>query len=65
MPNVSAGYGVLASVSRSRSSAHVPAPAHDTRSTVFFFFSNRLGCAGSLLVSLVLTGVVLVLLFLL
>jgi len=25
---------------------------------VFFFFSNRLGCAGSLLVSLLLTAVI-------
>ena len=27
-----------------------------------FFFSNRIGCAGSILVSLVLTGVVLLIL---
>ena len=29
---------------------------------MFFFFSNRLGCLGSLLLSLVLTGVLLLLL---
>jgi hypothetical protein len=30
---------------------------------VFLFFSNRLGCAGSLLVSFVLTAVVLLVFF--
>ncbi len=29
---------------------------------MFFFFSNRLGCAGSLLVSLVITAVLVLLL---
>jgi len=29
---------------------------------VFFFFSNRMGCLGSLLVSLVLTAILLVVL---
>lgn len=29
---------------------------------MFFFFSNRLGCAGSLLLSLVVTGVILLVL---
>jgi hypothetical protein len=38
-------------------------PAHDGR--VFVFFSNRLGCAGSVLVSLVGTVVVIALLMLL
>lgn len=32
---------------------------------MFFFFSNRLGCAGSLLVSLVLTAVLVAVLMLL
>ncbi len=32
---------------------------------MFFFFSNRLGCAGSLALSLVVTGVILLVLFLL
>lgn len=32
---------------------------------MFFFFSNRLGCAGSLLVSLALTAVVILVLALL
>jgi len=32
---------------------------------MFFFFSNRLGCLGSLLVSLAVTAVILVLVFLL
>lgn len=32
---------------------------------MFLFFSNRLGCLGSLLVSLAVTAVVLVVLFLL
>jgi hypothetical protein len=31
-------------------------------STVFFFFSNRLGCLGSLLLSLALTAVLLLVL---
>lgn len=30
---------------------------------MFFFFSNRLGCAGSLLVSLAITALVLLILF--
>jgi len=29
---------------------------------VFFFFSNRLGCLGSVLISLVLTGLLLLIL---
>jgi hypothetical protein len=29
---------------------------------MFFFFSNRLGCVGSIAVSLVITGIVLLLL---
>jgi hypothetical protein len=29
---------------------------------MFFFFSNRLGCLGSILVSLVITGILLLLL---
>ncbi|CAA9326060.1 MAG: hypothetical protein AVDCRST_MAG29-740 [uncultured Nocardioidaceae bacterium] len=29
---------------------------------MFFFFSNRLGCLGSVLLSLVVTGIILVLL---
>lgn len=31
---------------------------------MFFFFSNRLGCAGSLLVSLVVTAVLVIILML-
>jgi hypothetical protein len=39
-------------------------PAHTAReaATVFFFFSNRLGCFGSLLLSLVITVVLILLL---
>jgi hypothetical protein len=32
------------------------------RSPMFFFFSNRLGCLGSILVSFVITGILLLLL---
>jgi hypothetical protein len=32
---------------------------------VFFFFSNRLGCAGSILVSLVITAILVAVLMLL
>jgi len=32
-----------------------------TRNTVFFFFSNRLGCLGSLFVSLVVTAIIVLL----
>lgn len=38
------------------------APVRGYDDDVFFFFSNRLGCLGSLFVSLVLTAVVLLLL---
>jgi hypothetical protein len=32
---------------------------HHTGATMFFFFSNRLGCAGSILLSLAVTAVLL------
>jgi hypothetical protein len=35
-------------------------PTHLERVSMFFFFSNRLGCMGSLLVSLAITGILLV-----
>jgi len=35
--------------------------ATGTRNTVFFFFSNRLGCLGSLFVSLVVTAIIVLL----
>ena len=37
------------------------APVTAPGATMFFFFSNRLGCAGSLLISAVLTLIVLAL----
>ena len=36
--------------------------AHSIRYAMFIFFSNRLGCAGSLLVSAIVTGILLLLL---
>ena len=40
-----------------------PASDHRKECRVFLFFSNRLGCAGSLLLSLALTALLLVVLF--
>lgn len=40
-------------------------PSRDESRTVFFFFSNRLGCLGSILVSVVVTGLILLVLRLL
>jgi hypothetical protein len=42
-----------------------PVPGRGTGAAMFFFFSNRLGCAGSLLVSALVTAVLLVVLFVL
>ncbi len=48
---------------RSRSAAGLDASIAGHRGWVFFFFSNRLGCLGSLLVSVVVTVVLILLLF--
>lgn len=41
--------------------ASLSAPPASMESLVFLFFSNRLGCMGSVLVSLVVTGILIVL----
>ena len=45
------GVGLALSLGRRRAYCH----SHPSGGSVFLFFSNRLGCAGSLLLSAVLT----------
>lgn len=52
------GAALLLLCVRGTSNGYVAVSVHDPREpAVFFFFSNRLGCAGSLLLSLAVTAV--------
>ena len=64
MPGAAAGRGTRSRVTVARAPAAVPPfrPREIGLTGMFLFFSNRLGCAGSLLLSAVVTVLLIVLL---
>jgi hypothetical protein len=56
------GYKPLAYGRGPGSMVGISAPSAGQPGPMFFFFSNRLGCLGSIVVSLVITGILLLLL---